>query len=103
MKHFIIDINYEVPIEQVAPHTPDHRAFLRVGYERGLLLISGPKASKTGGFIVARANSQEELEAYFREDPFQVRGIATYSFTAFDPVKRQPFLELWATQEKLES
>ncbi len=95
MKHFIILSNYLVPFEQLGDNIADHRAFLQTGYDKGLLLCSGPQATKTGGAIIARAASLEALKEFMAADPYQQRNLARYQFIEFDPVKRQPFLEEW--------
>ncbi|HPO59425.1 MAG TPA: YciI family protein [Anaerolineaceae bacterium] len=95
MKHFLVEIIYLAPFEQVSQVTPDHRAFLQKGYDQGLLLLSGPKSSRDGGIVIARAESQAALEAFFEQDPYRLHGIASYRFTEFNPVKRQTFLEPW--------
>jgi len=95
MKHFVIEVTYSVPFEQMAHIVPDHRAFLQLGYDRGWLLMSGPQVPKTGGMIVARAPSLVELQQFFQDDPFQKNGVASYRFVEFEPVKRQAWLEDW--------
>jgi uncharacterized protein YciI len=95
MKHFIILSIYTVPFEQLGDNIADHRAFLQTGYDKGMLLCSGPQDTKTGGAIIARASSIEELRGFFEGDPYQKRGLAKYQFIEFDPVKRQAFLEEW--------
>ena len=95
MKHFIILSTYAVPFEQLGNNIADHRAFLQTGYDNGMLLCSGPQASKTGGAIIARASGLEELKGFFNDDPYQKKGLAKYQFIEFDPVKRQAFLEDW--------
>ena len=42
MKHFIIEIRYLLPVEQMTEIVAEHRQFLQGGYERGMLLCSGP-------------------------------------------------------------
>ncbi len=96
MPHFLIEITYTKPYDQVAPSLTEHRAFLQTGYEKGWLLLSGPQVPKTGGVIIARAPSLEALQNFFRADPYMVRGLGVYRFVEFEPVKRQPFLEDWA-------
>ena len=98
MKHFIVEITYAVPLEQIAQVRPEHRDFLQTGFDRGLLLMSGPLNPPTGGIAVARAESQEEIQAFFAQDPYNLNGMTTYGFVEFDPVKRQPFLETWITE-----
>lgn len=97
MKHFLVELHYLVPAEQLAETVTEHRAFLQTGYERGWLLISGPQVPRVGGVVVARAPSLADLESFFSADPYQTKGLATYRFVEFDPVKRQPFLEDWVT------
>ena len=53
MKHFLVDIDYLVPVEELAEILPRHRAFLQTGYDKGILLCSGPKEPRTGGLAVA--------------------------------------------------
>jgi uncharacterized protein YciI len=95
VRHFIIEIDYRIPADQIGDVVAEHRAFLKGGYERGWLLFSGPKVPKTGGVIVARAPSLELLQDFFRSDPYIMKEIADYCFIEFDPVFRQDWLEDW--------
>ncbi len=95
MKHFLITITYTVSAEQRSEVLPDHRVFLKTGYEKGWLLCSGPTADKTGGLVVARAPSLEDIQRFFEDDPYQQKNAATHAFAEFDPVLHQPFLADW--------
>jgi len=95
MKHFLVFIHYKVPVEQLGETVKQHRDFLQGGYERGWLLISGPRNPKTGGIVVARAPSQADLADFFNEDPYKILGLADHEFLEFDPVKYQPWLADW--------
>ena len=95
MRHFIVELTYTVPFEQLADVIPLHRSFLQAGYERGDVLCSGPQLPKTGGIIVLRSDSLDAVKAFFAEDPFFVRGLAAYRFIEFDMVRWQPLLESW--------
>ncbi|MDR3575911.1 MAG: YciI family protein [Anaerolineaceae bacterium] len=97
MKHFIIEINYLVPAEQLGDITNQHRVFLQGGYDQGWLLCSGPRVPRTGGIVVGRAPALEDLQDFFKQDPYQVNGLATYNFIEFQPVKYNPFLEGWVS------
>ncbi len=97
MKHFMVEVTYTGTPEQVAAVLADHRAFLQTGYERGWLLLSGPQVPKTGGIVVARAPSLEDLQSFFAQDPYRIAGVATHRFVEFDPVKRQAFMEDWVS------
>jgi len=101
VKHFIVELTYCVPFEQLSALVPEHRTFLQAGYERGWLLMSGPQVPKTGGIIVARAPGLEDLQAYFCGDPFARHGVAVYRYVEFEPVRRQAGMEGWAAGEPL--
>ncbi|PTX91579.1 YciI family protein [Opitutus sp. ER46] len=95
MKHYIIEITYTAPIAEIEKHLAQHRAHLQTGYDRKLLLMSGPQEPRVGGIVVARASTREELEAFCAVDPYRVAGVATYRFIEFSPVKHQPDLAWW--------
>jgi uncharacterized protein YciI len=95
MKHFVVEATYAAPIEQVREAYPRHRAWLQKGYDAGLFLCSGPKDPATGGYLVARADSVESLTTMFEEEPFHKEKLATFTFTEFQPVKRQNWAEHW--------
>jgi uncharacterized protein YciI len=94
MKHFVVEATYCAPLETVRAAYARHRAWLQKGYDLGLFLCSGPKAPPTGGYLVARAESVDVLETMFGE------GLATFTFTftEFQPVKRQPWTEAWFSE-----
>ncbi len=61
MKHFVISVTYTAPIEKIEEIRPSHRSFLQIGYDIGFILCSGPRNPMTGGIIIARAESKEEI------------------------------------------
>jgi uncharacterized protein YciI len=97
MKNFLVFIKYKVSMEEVERHTPDHREYLQSQYERGILLLSGPFVPRTAGVLWARASDRSEVEAMIAQDPFQVRGVASYEIQEFKPVmfaeQLRPILE----------
>ncbi len=99
MKHFVISIKYSAPIEKIDDHLASHRNFLQIGYDIGFLLCSGPCNPRTGGIIIARSESREELELLFQKDPYLINKLADYEFIEFNPVKHQDFLSDWINKE----
>jgi uncharacterized protein YciI len=95
MKHFLVEITYTTSAEVRELVLPSHRAFLQTGYDKGWLLMSGPQSPKVGGIVVARAPSMEVLQAFFADDPYRLKNVATHRFVEFEPVKRQPLVEGW--------
>ncbi len=95
MKHFMIEIQYQVSAEQLGETVAEHRAFLQTGYDKGLLLCSGPQNPRVGGIVIARAASLAEIQEFFASDPYQIKQLATYRWVEFEPVKYQEFLKAW--------
>lgn len=95
MKHFMVEVTYTIPAEQFGDLTNQHRTFLDHGFAQGMLLCAGPMVPRTGGIIIARAESLEALHALFANDPYIVNNVATYRYIEFNPIKRQPLLEGW--------
>lgn len=91
---WIIESTYLKSGDELAAVTPRHREWLDQHYVSGVFLTSGRKVDGTGGVLVALAETQEQLEAIFQDDPFVKEGCSTYRYTAFTPVKRGRSLEL---------
>jgi uncharacterized protein YciI len=99
MKHFVVEATYVAPLEQVREAYPRHRQWLQRGYDLGLFLCSGPKEPPGGGYLVARADSVDTLREMFDDEPLNKERLATFTFTEFLPVKRQPWTEDWFSGE----
>jgi uncharacterized protein YciI len=99
MKYFLLEGEHLVPFEQRDPAMiAEHRAFLQKGYERGDFLVSGPTIPPTGGFLIARAESREKLDALLSDEPFVKAKLMRFArITEFNPVQHQPFLQEWCT------
>ena len=95
MNHFIIEIIYKAPLERIEEILPAHREFLQIGYDKGIILMSGPQVPRIGGIIIARANSMEELDSFFENDPYRVNQVGEYIYTQFNPVKYKELIKEW--------
>jgi uncharacterized protein YciI len=96
MQHFMVEITYNISIAELGDSLiNEHRLFLQTGYERGLLLMSGPQVPPLGGIVVARAESLDTLQLFFEDDPYFKRGLASYRFVEFRPAKHAGFLADW--------
>ncbi len=95
MQHFVVEIRYTVPFEQVSPVVADHRAYLQTGYDGGMLLYSGGQVPRTGGIAIVRAESRAAVEAFFAADPYRLAGVAEHHVTEFTPINAQPFMRDW--------
>ncbi len=95
MKHYLILITYKVELPIIDSLLAQHREFLQTGYDKSLLLMSGPENPRTGGVVIAKANSLEEIKSFFANDPYYKNNAAEYDFREFNPVKYQKILADW--------
>lgn len=82
---FIITLTYLKPAEQIDALLGAHREFLREQYDNGTFLMSGRLVPRTGGVILATADSRADIEAVIELDPFNEAGLASYQITEFIP------------------
>ena len=98
MRHFVLEGEYLVPFDEIAPLIPQHRAFLQRGYDAGVFLCSGPQVPARGGFLLARADSREQLMELLADEPFtKARKMRFVRIAEFNPVQHQPMLKEWFT------
>jgi uncharacterized protein YciI len=90
---FIINLNYIAPLEKLDEQMADHVKFLRKYYKQNVFIASGRKVPRTGGIILAMANSKEEIDQIMGEDPFYIHKLAEYSVTEFLTSQYHPELK----------
>ena len=96
MKHFILEGERLAPFATFSHLQPMHHAFLQSGYDRGHFLFSGPQIPPHGGFLAARAESREVLDALLAEEPFVKAGKMCFRrVVEYNPVQHQPLLKPW--------
>lgn len=82
---FVVNLSYIKPLDTVDKYLPKHQEFLMQQYYSGVFVAFGGKVPRTGGVILARGKSREELDAIIERDPFIEAGIADYEITQFTP------------------
>jgi uncharacterized protein YciI len=90
---FIIDLNYIVPLEELDAHMADHVKYLRKYYRKSIFAASGRKVPRTGGIILALAESKEAVEKLIKEDPFYKHELAEFTITEFLTSQYHPDLK----------
>ncbi len=93
---FVVLLHYVKPLETVDQHMKAHMTFVRACYREKVFLVSGRRVPRTGGVILARAPSKEELVEIIERDPFVVEGIATYEIIEFNSSQCAPELKIYA-------
>jgi len=87
---FIVSLNYVKPLEDVELHLEAHVEFLRKHYEKKVFIASGRKVPRTGGVILAQAESKAALDEILSADPFRKNAVAEYEITEFIPSMTLP-------------
>lgn len=90
---FVVDLHYVVPLDVLDAHMTEHVKFLRKYYSQNVFVASGRKVPRTGGIILALADSREELEKILSEDPFHTHGLAEFRITEFQTSQHPPDLK----------
>ncbi|WP_420577706.1 YciI family protein [Ekhidna sp.] len=90
---YIIDLNYIVPLEQLDAHMTDHVKYLHKYYKQNKFVASGRKVPRTGGIILALADSKEEVDQIISEDPFFIHKLAEFKITEFQTSQMHPQLK----------
>ena len=87
---FIIDLTYVVPLEKLDAHMAEHVKFLKKYYAKNVFIASGRKIPRTGGIILALADSKEKVEKILEEDPFFFLQLAKFQITKFQTSQSHP-------------
>ena len=82
---FVILLNYKKPLSEVDRFVSEHREFLERHYISLHFLLSGRKEPRTGGVILAQAETKAEIESIVRSDPFYREQVAEYEIVEFLP------------------
>ena len=90
---FIVLLSYVQPLSAVEAHLQEHRAFLDRHYAAGHFVASGAQVPRTGGVILARGLTRQQLDAVLAEDPFYRAQVAQYQVIEFTPSKFAPGFE----------
>ncbi len=100
---FVVILRYVWSLDAVLALRPKHVEFLNAHYADGTFIVSGPQVPRTGGVILARANSRAELVAILANDPFHKEGAAEYQVFEFMVNKvMDGFVECFSRDKKTE-
>ena len=90
---FIISLHYIVPLEKLDAHMTEHVKYLLKYYKQNVFVASGRKVPRTGGIILALADSKEALDEIIHEDPFYIHKLAEFTVTEFLTSQSHPDLK----------
>src|SRR5262245_19261735 len=85
MSWFIVSLHYVVPLSAIDAAMRSHVAFLEKQRKAGVFIAWGRKVPRTGGIIIAVADSRAEIDRLMADDPFIARRLAEVEVTEFQP------------------
>ena len=90
---FVVTLTYAVEPARVQAASDAHLAWVDRQFDAGVFVASGRSVPRTGGVIMARGVSREELDRLLATDPFAEQALATYDVKEFEPRRAAPGLE----------
>lgn len=84
---YVVLSTYTAPIEEIDFVLPDHAEWLTKHYEAGDFLMSGRRAPRVGGVIIARQMLRGKLDAILATDPFAYRHLVHYEVIEFNATR----------------
>lgn len=89
-KIFIVSLHYTKPLEEIDKHVVAHRAYLDIGFEKGILIGSGRKNPPDGGVIISCLQDKQTLMDFLNHDPFAINNLVEHQIIEFTPNKFCP-------------
>jgi uncharacterized protein YciI len=84
MRMFVLLSRFQQPLDEINRYLAPHSEWVQKHYASGRFLVSGRREPWVGGVIVARAESEQEIQEILATDPLQQLGLVTYEVLTFD-------------------
>ncbi len=75
MSIYAVTYNYSGDADELSAIRPTHREWLKVQFDEGALLASGPISDRPSALLIFKSGSIEELSALLDHDPFDIAGL----------------------------
>ncbi len=85
MKHFAVLLRMKSE-ELTRKYRPDHTAYLERGRAEGFVFANGRFMDGTGGLVIYKGESIEEVEARVKKDPFVIHGAREYEIHEWEMI-----------------
>jgi uncharacterized protein YciI len=82
---FIVSLSYKVDLDEIDKILPQHIKYLKAQYKQDSFIASGRKIPRTGGIILSKLNTLDELQRVLEQDPFKIHNLANYEIQEFMP------------------
>lgn len=93
---FLVILRYKVPLSEIDAALPAHKDWLEVHFAAGRFVLAGRQEPRSGGVILAKVGTRDELAAILDADPFKVKDLADYEVIHVPNCKLDPRLNFLA-------
>ncbi|MCW6512162.1 YciI family protein [Lichenifustis flavocetrariae] len=84
---FLVTSTYLASSEAIQHRLPEHRAWIDTHYANGTFFLSGRLVPPTGGFMLVRGISRDDLEGLLATDPFRLNGLLAHTIVELAPTR----------------
>lgn len=84
----IIILRYTAAPASLAAYSDAHRTYFATMLRNGKYLFGGRLQDGSGGMVITRSATEEEIKHWIWEDPYHQQRLATYKIVMWDPAIR---------------
>lgn len=95
---YIIHLKHTASHEELDAHQAEHVAYIKEAAAKGHVVAAGRCIPRVGGVIMVNYETEEEVHAFEREEPYYKNGLADYEVIAFIPRVHQPGFEAYMSE-----
>ncbi len=98
MKYYVLEgtfVKNPTDKNELQKAIDEHLEYLKIGFNDGSILVSGPKIGTGGGIIVVKC---EDINKFCSDDPLVKAGIQEYRISEFKLYDCQNYLKDWFEQ-----
>ncbi|MFJ4609423.1 YciI family protein [Streptomyces griseus] len=82
---FLLLNTYTVPTKAIDEALPRHRRWVEHHFAENHFIFGGRREPRTGGFVIAASDDEDEVRAYLEDEPLFAEGLVTWEITGLEP------------------
>lgn len=84
---FVVQLKFSANKSQAAQWMDGHKAWIKRGFDEGVLLLVGSLQPNVGGGILAHQLTRDELQARLNDDPFVAHDVVSVEIIEITPAQ----------------
>ncbi len=90
---YVVFLRFSNNKHQAPQFIAEHNAWIKSGFDDGVILVAGSLQPKAGGAILAHGVTRAELEARVQSDPFVAQDVVSADIHEITPARVDDRLE----------